>query len=231
MGELTIVTGLPLRFPELAPEVRHAVAQFNDPCPHLPRVLMLPKETRAAVAMLVAQAEDASPPAPRRVVFEWLLEINGAVRRALDEGEFNRRVDAVCQACADIPGWAWNKEALRAGFRAWPWFPSASEVATLLEEQIAETKQTLTALRRIAAAGPRDHGGRWPERVREAPPDQAEIDAVREKLTAWRREIEQAQGEVKAKRAVPSRPADPATLAAFRARNPLIAAAKREAQA
>lgn len=208
--------------PGLPPDVRHAIAVVMDPDQrHVP---VLPETMRERLAMVLADADARAAPADRATVARWAVVINGSVRRELDESAFALRVDAITAACSDLPAWAFSPETQTEALRAFPWFPSAAEVRKLLGEATARRRGEIAAVRVLATVRPNG----WPDPVRSAPPSAEEIAAVRGLVEMAKRGMAAAGIPEKPPARPTPRYADPATLAAIRARNPLVQAAIKE---
>lgn len=63
-------------------------------------------------------------------------------------------MEAICEACGELPGWVWNMETLRVAWRTFTFFPAAREVHALLSAVADRRMRGLAHVRLLATARP-----------------------------------------------------------------------------
>ena len=174
----------------------------------------------------LSQMEAQNTPATLGDVLQWLTPLAGSVAQTPSEGDFQTRAGAVLAACQDVPRWAFCDATSLAAVRKFNWFPSVSEVRTLLLEELAEERGERRALRAIAA---RRGGAAEPPR---------ETQRVRDEMASKLRGVVEeasaravvAEASHKAPVRINARPLNSEHLARLRAESTLVQKA-REMQA
>ncbi|MFS8371251.1 hypothetical protein [Acetobacter indonesiensis] len=85
-----------------------------------------------------------APPAQEKLASEiWKFAevLNAGVANPLSGEALKVRCVAVEIACDGLPAICWNREAYRAALKRFKFFPSASEIVELLEDQCASAKK------------------------------------------------------------------------------------------
>lgn len=218
----------PLRLPDLPPDAARAVWVYRDrrATGRLARdgVPALPGHLRRRAALYVAEAEAAGAPAGFDLVLAWLLPLAAAVRNPPSREDAATRAAAIVQACHDLPAWGFNGDTARTAVAKFDWWPSAAEVRALIHEATREGRETVEALRAIAAAPEREEPQAMSAEVR------CDLAA---KLRAAREDVEARASA--AERANPSgRPIKashlaPGDLERARAASPMVQAARAAA--
>lgn len=211
--------------PNLTPATELAVRQYLDheANGNLRRfgVPSIPAHLRDRAAAYVARAELQGVPADFDTVLGWLTPLAASVAQAPSPGDFRAKAAAVQMACMDVPGWAFTAATSLAAVRRFKFFPAAAEVRELLMEETREHRGTVRALKAIAAAPAK-------------PVDDAPMTAEQREAAAAGMRAAIADLKAKAATDAPGRPEAPIAkplsaghLAAIRAENPLIQAARR----
>ena len=168
---------------------------------------------RAEASWAAERYRDLITPVTRPQLVAWLGAINAACRNPQDPEDFEVRLRAIGQDCADLPGACFTAESRRALYGETRFFPSAGDVLAVLEPLAKRLRDRLSTLERIAAepVGP----GIAQEGRRVAPSAEvvaevgAKLSALREELAASRQDLPAGSEG----RAVTSRHLSPAALA------------------
>lgn len=207
----------PFRAPTFSPPVARAVREFLEHEAHgnLRRfgVPTIAPHLRERAAAYLAEADRAAAPASPGAVAAWLAAVCGAVANPPTEDEYRVRAGAVAAACSDLPGWVFNAETATLAVRRFQWFPSAAEVYALLGEATKAHRDTVRALRAIAAAPPPDEPGEPVDRAAAA----EVVAQLAGEMSARAEARESAAGGGAAAPAPRARPLPPEHLAAARA--------------
>ena len=110
------------------------------------------ERTEAAAVLPVFEARYGGA-TERAHVDTWISELLGARlgRPPQDDAALDAFIDLVALTYEDLPAGAWGAEALRAGLRAWKWWPTVAEVGEVLTPIATRLRNELAALRQIAA--------------------------------------------------------------------------------
>jgi hypothetical protein len=128
--------------------------------------------------------EAALVPASLGEIRDWLQRVNAGVRIPLDRDEFDLRFSAIGAVCSDLPAKVWNDETLKTGLKAWRFFPSAADVAELLEDAARPLFAARDAVLRLATGNRRPAEQATPRRA----PTPEELAWVHERVEEFKRE-------------------------------------------
>lgn len=108
-------------------------------------------EVRAEAAQYLAALDARNKPAPMARVEFWARKLMAGTP-PLGKSEFQGRLEAIFDACRDLPAWVWNEETLRRARRSFRFFPSAAEVFELLNDVTQRELLGTSIIRQLAGA-------------------------------------------------------------------------------
>lgn len=108
-------------------------------------------EVKAQAAQYLAALEAQNKPASMTRVEFWARKLMAGTP-PLGKAEFQGRLEAIFDACRELPAWAWNEETLRSARRRFKFFPSSAEVFELLNDVVQRKLLGTAIIRQLAGA-------------------------------------------------------------------------------
>jgi len=149
---------------------------------------ILPELERAMQPMPEDLLEDA--------VSRFLDTLNAAVANPQDEDALTMRKIALAAGCEGFPAMVWSRGAMKLAIQRFKFFPAASEVIALLNDQIGPMRDRLAQIRIVARQTPRE------ETATRRTPTAEERAAVAARAAAFRDEINAREAEERAEREI-----------------------------
>lgn len=106
--------------------------------------------------------ERYNAPASEGIIEAWCRLLRAGCA-AIDERDFSPRLFAIREACEELPGWVWNREAMKRAWRdpRFRFFPVASDVFELLNGLAQKRLRGTAHVRLLANAMPAEKAQTW----------------------------------------------------------------------
>jgi hypothetical protein len=151
-----------------------------SPAPQTP----MPDGERAEARRLFVQADRLCQPADPRLIAFWCAKLSSLPFRPAQQAWVDAAIEAICIACAELPGVVWTNETLAEALRTFERWPSPAQVYALLEPKARPFWRTRDGLRRALEAPP-------PPVVPREPPTPGALEAVAGMVASITAEIRQ----------------------------------------